>query len=85
MSLKIKLLHFSIFTPLIKGTVKEKSDICPFWYSFDTVLCQFLETGTSERCFKSIVQNLRFSGFILDPLSFFLYSPFKEILERKKL
>ena len=23
-----------------------KSDICPFWYNFDTVLCQFLETGT---------------------------------------
>ena len=25
-----------------------KSDICPFWYNFDTVLCQFLETGTKD-------------------------------------
>ena len=30
-----------------------------------------------DRCLISIVQNLRFSGFILYPLSFFLYSPFK--------
>jgi len=46
-------------------------------YNFDTVLCQFLETGTSDRCLIGIVQNLRFSGFSLYPLSFFLYSPFK--------
>ena len=45
-------------------------------YKFDTVLYQFLETGTSDRCLKCIVQNLRFSSFILYPLSFFLYSPF---------
>ena len=48
-----------------------------FTYNFDTVLCQFLETGTSDRCLISIVQLLRFSGFRLYPLSFFLYSPFK--------
>ena len=51
-----------------------------FWYNFDTVLCQFLETGTSDRCLIGIVQLLRFSGFSLYPLSFFLYSPFKESL-----
>ena len=45
-------------------------------YKFDTVLYQFLETGTSDRCLKCIVQNLRFSSFILYPLSIFLYSPF---------
>ena len=51
--------------------------IYTFWYNFDTVLCQFLETGTSDRCLLCIVQHLRFSGFILYPLSFFLYSPFE--------
>ena len=49
----------------------------PVWYNFDTVLCQFLEIGTSDRCLLGIVKNLRTSGFILYPLSFFLYSPFK--------
>ena len=43
------------------------------WYNFDTVLCQFLETGTSDRCLISIVQLLRFLGFSLYPLWFFLY------------
>ena len=52
--------------------------MCPFWYNFDTVLCQFLETGTSDKCLIGIVQNLKFSGFILYPLSFFLYSPFEK-------
>ena len=49
-----------------------------FLYKFDTVLYQFLETGTSDRCLIGIVQLLRFSGFILYPLLFFLYSPFKK-------
>ena len=48
-----------------------------FPYNVDTVLCQFLETGTSDRCLICIVQLLRFSGFSLYSLSFFLYSPFK--------
>ena len=38
-----------------------------FWYNFDTVLCQFLETRTSDRCLKGIVQLLRFSGISLYP------------------
>ena len=46
-------------------------------YNFDTVLYQFFETGTSDRCLICKVQRLRFSGFILYPLSFFLYSTFK--------
>ena len=54
------------------------SYICSFWYNLDTVLCQFLETGTLERCLIGIVQLLRLSGFSRYPLSFFLYSPFKE-------
>ena len=53
------------------------SYICTFWYNFDTVLCQFLETGTKDECLIGIVQLLRFSGFSLYPLSFFLNSPFK--------
>ena len=48
-----------------------------FSYKFNTVLYQFLVTGTSDRCLKGIFQRLRFSGFSLYPLSFFLYSPFK--------
>ena len=47
------------------------SHIYTFWYNFDTVLCQFLETGTSERCLR-----FRFSGLSLYFLSNFLYSPF---------
>ena len=50
--------------------------IYTFWYNFDTVLCQFLETGTSDRCLSGIVLLLRLTGFSLYPLSFFLYSPF---------
>jgi len=30
-----------------------------------------------DRCLIGIVKNLRFSGFILYPLSIFIYSPFK--------
>ena len=54
------------------------TDYTDFWYNFDTVLYQFLETGTSDRCLICIVQNLKFSGFNLYPLSFFLYSPFNK-------
>ena len=39
-------------------------------YKFDTVLYQFLETGTSERTLRGLDQLLRYS---LYPLSFFLY------------
>ena len=54
------------------------SYIYTFWYNFDTVLCQFLETGTSDRCLIGIVQLLRFSGFSQYTLhyTFLLYSPF---------
>ena len=33
------------------------------WYNFDTILYQFLKTGTSNRCLICIVQNRKFSGF----------------------
>ena len=52
------------------------SYIYTFWYNFDTVLHQFLESGTSDRCPIGLNQLLRFSGFSLYPLSFFLYSTF---------
>ena len=55
------------------------SNIYTFWYNFDTVLCQFFDTGTLDRCLKGIVQRLRLSGFILYPLSFFLYNLFNDI------
>ena len=48
-----------------------KSDIYTFWYNFDTVLYEFLETGTSDRCLIYMGQLLRFTGFSLNPLSFF--------------
>ena len=41
--------------------------IYEFSYTFDTVLYQYLKTGTSDRCLICIVQRLRFSGFILYP------------------
>ena len=56
-----------------------KLQIYEFSYNFDTVLYQFLETGTSDRCLICIVQLLRFPCFILYPLSFFLYSPFQSL------
>ena len=55
-----------------------------FSYNFDIVLYQFLETGTSDRCLIGTVQNLRFLGFSLYPLSVFHYSPFKETICKNK-
>ena len=45
---------------------------------FGIILTQFLETGTSDRCLISIVQNLRSTGFILYSIYpfIFLHSPF---------
>ena len=60
------------------------SYIYTVWYNFDTVICQFLETGTSDRCLIGIVQLLRFSGFTIYSLSFFLYSPFKSIFKSNR-
>ena len=56
--------------------------IYTFRCNFDTILCQVLETKTSNRCLIGVSQRLRFSGFSLYPLSFFLYSHFKECLEK---
>ena len=47
-----------------------KMHIHEFLYKFDTVLYQFLETGTSNKCLIGIVQLLRFSGFRLYPFHF---------------
>ena len=45
----------------------------------DIKLCQnYTKTDICQILYKSCsIQNLRFSGFILYPLTFFLYSPFK--------
>jgi len=61
------VLYYNLYTKLY---------IYGFLYRFDKGLFQFLETETSDRCLICILQRLRFSGFILYPLSFFLYSPF---------
>ena len=47
------------------------SYIYTFRYNLDTVLCQFLETGRSDRTLIRIVQLQKLSGFIQYPLSFF--------------
>ena len=52
--------------------IYKKLHINEFSYKFDT--------ETSDGCLMCIVQRLRFSGFILYPLSFFLYSPFNNEL-----
>ena len=55
----------------------QKNLLYKFLYNFDTVLHQFLETGTSDRTLKGLGQLHKFSGFSLYSLSFLLYSPFK--------
>ena len=47
-------------------------------YNFNTVLYQFLETGKSDITFMGRDQELKWLAFNLYPLSFFLYSPFKQ-------
>ena len=51
--------------------------IYEFSYNFNTVLYQFLETGTSDKTFMGRDQELKRLAFSLYPLSFFLYCPFK--------
>jgi len=48
-----------------------------FSYKIDIVLYQLLETGTADRRFMGRDQELKWLAFILIPLLFFLYSPFK--------
>ena len=52
--------------------------IYTFWYNFDTVFYQFLETVW---CLKCIVQLLRFLDSAYNPFYFFLYSPFKGLVQ----
>jgi len=56
--------------------------IYTFWYNFDTVLCQFLKTGTSDRCLNllGIVQLLKFSGFSLYPFHFSFTVPLNQFI-----
>ena len=56
-----------------------------FWYNFDTVLYQFLETGISDRTLIGLDQLLKFLVFSLYPLPFFLLSPFKRLIEDRLL
>ena len=45
-----------------------------YWYNFDTVLYQFPETGTSDRCLIGLKQLPRFSGFSLYPAFHFSFT-----------
>ena len=49
------------------------TDVYMFWYYFDIVVCQFLETGTPDRFLIGIVQLLRFS--LYTPFHFFFTVP----------
>ena len=51
-------------------------------YKLDTVLYQFLETGTSDITFMGRDQELKWLAFSLYPLSFFLYSPLSMALKQ---
>ena len=59
-------------------TFYTKFHIYEFSYTLDTVLNQFLETETSERCLICIGHRLRFSGFILYTLNFSFTVPLME-------
>ena len=52
-------------------------------YNFNTVLYQFLETGTTDKTFMGHDQELRWLAFNQYPLSFFLNSPFKPSTDKE--
>ena len=54
--------------------------IYEFSYKIDTVLYQFLETGTSDITFMGRYQVQKGLDFSLYPLSFFRYSLFNSFL-----
>ena len=54
-------------------------------YNFNTVLYQFLETGTSDKTVMGRDQELKWLAFSLYPLLFFLYSPSKIKIQIQKL
>ena len=60
-----------------------KSHVYEFWYNFDAVLYQFLGTGTSDRNLIGLDQLLKFLGFSIYPILFFLYSPFNLKIDLK--
>ena len=58
-----------------------KLHIYEFLYKFDTVLYQFLETGTSDRSLICIVQRLRFHEVsFYNPFNFYFTVPLKGIV-----
>ena len=65
--------EYDLFKPMIFYTKFYKYK---FSYKFDTVLYQFLKTGTLDRTRMGLGQLLKCLGFSLYPLSFLLYSPF---------
>ena len=69
-------VEFDLFKPttFIQNYLYELS------YNFDTVLYQFLETGTLDRSLIGIAQRLRFSGFCLYPFHFSFTVPLTSIL-----
>ena len=62
---------------LLKPRIFCKIYFFQFLFKFDTVLYQFLKTGTLDKTLMGLDQLQRYLGFSLYLLSFFLYSPFK--------
>ena len=68
------ILYFKFYFSLKEIVKVEWKGV--FWYNFDTVLCQFLETGISDRTNIGCDQLLKCLGLIQYPLSFYLNSSF---------
>ena len=56
-----------------------KTHIYEFSYIFDTVLYQFLETGTSDRTHIGLDQQQNIWGFRLNSFSFYINSSFQGV------
>ena len=77
-SVRFRLYHVtSILHCHWKEFWSRDTDVYMFWYYFDIVVCQFLETGTPDRFLIGIVQLLRFS--LYTPFHFFFTVPWKVI------
>ena len=62
------ILHNSIDGSCVNATIFfTKLYIYKFSYKFDTVLYQFLETGTSDETLMGLNQLLKYIGFSLIP------------------
>ena len=70
--------NFNQWQCVLLSRFTDRFHIYEFWYNFDTVLYQFLETGTSDRTLIGRDQLLKCSGFSV----FLLYDPVnKDLIE----